>query len=62
MALLYGTNKDKQGIGFGLALSTQGRNTDGSKTTSVMLIDGAKMRTVVKKLTTMLVCAILICF
>lgn len=38
----YGTNKDKQGIGFGLALSTQGRNTDGSKTTSVMLIDGAK--------------------
>lgn len=41
----YGTNKDKQGIGFGLAMSTQGRNSDGSKTTSIMLIDGAKNST-----------------
>ena len=29
-------------LGFSLGLSTQGRNSDGSKTTSIMVIDGSK--------------------
>ena len=41
---VYGTTYggNKQGIGFGLTMSTDGRNATGSKTTSVLLIDGAK--------------------
>ncbi len=37
----YGTNNDKQGIGFGLAMSTEGRDATGTKTTALMLIDNA---------------------
>ena len=33
-------------LGFSLAMSTQGRNTDGSKTTSIMVIDGGKVKDV----------------
>lgn len=40
--LADGTNvTDSQRIGFAAALSTQGVSSDGSKTTSIMLIDGA---------------------
>lgn len=39
---LYGTNvAGSERLGFGLGLSTEGRNSDGSKSTSVLLIDGA---------------------
>lgn len=31
---------DTQRLGFGFALSTEGKNVDGSKTTSIMVIDG----------------------
>ena len=42
---IYGTTygvQNNQGIGFGLTMSTEGRNATGSKTTSILLIDGAK--------------------
>lgn len=35
----YGANSEKQGIGFGLAMSTDGRDAAGTKTTSLLLID-----------------------
>lgn len=41
---IYGlkdTSNTKQSVGFGITMSTEGRNSTGSKTTSVMLIDGA---------------------
>lgn len=40
---LYGIkgSNDRQSLGFGLSMSTEGRNSTGSKTTSIMLIDGA---------------------
>lgn len=40
---LYGKKdpNDRQGLGFGLSMSTEGRDSTGSKTTSIMLIDGA---------------------
>lgn len=38
---IYGTTvSGSERMGFGLGLSTQGRNTDGSKSTSILLIDG----------------------
>lgn len=42
---LYGikaTANTKQSLGFGLSMSTEGRNSTGTYTTSIMLIDGAK--------------------
>ena len=42
---IYGVkdaNNNKQSIGFGLSMSTEGRNSTGSQTTSMLLIDGAK--------------------
>ncbi|MHA3890992.1 DUF6160 family protein [Acinetobacter sp. GXMZU3951] len=41
---LYGTTygaNNAEAIGFGLTMSTQGRDASGSKTTSIILIDGA---------------------
>lgn len=35
----FGVNTDKQGIGFGVAFSTDGRDAAGTKTTSLLLID-----------------------
>ena len=37
----YGTNNEKQGIGFSLAMSTDGRDATGTKTTALLLIDSS---------------------
>lgn len=42
------TYTDSQRLGFGLGLSTKGVSSDGTKTTSILLIDGKKYNTTAK--------------